>query len=105
MYGRTMPMYRDTDPRFFAPGGALSPLATGLIGAGLGYLGGEIFGQQPGYGYGPGYGAYNPGAGYGGYGQPGIPGGGYGYPGQAMGGFGNPGAGYGFPGYGPGPFR
>ncbi|GGM23824.1 hypothetical protein GCM10011351_07030 [Paraliobacillus quinghaiensis] len=103
MYGmrRNGPIYQQMPPQDqrFGPGFyGISPLASGLIGAGLGYLGGELFdgpgfgGYGPGYGagYGPGFGGYGPGygAGYG----PGY----YGGPGYGPGynkGFGNPGYG------------
>lgn len=97
--------------RTFGTGG-FSPLAAGLIGAGLGYLGGEIldgpdvggFGYPGGFGYaaGPGsYSGYQGTPGYAGYGYQGIPGyagygsqvspwnGSYGYQGNP--GFGGPG--------------
>ena len=128
-------MYRHSARAPFEPqartvgAGGIGPLTAGLIGAGLGYLGGEILdGPDGGYGYpgSPGLGGYGyqgaPGYGYqglpgygsyGGYqGAPGF--GGYGYPGAAGfggytglqgaagfgGGYGYPGGGYGSPGYG-----
>lgn len=69
------------------------PLTAGLIGAGLGYLGGEILDgpDRPGFGggYGPGFG--------GGYGVPGYGpgfGGGFGTPGYGLG-YGSGGFGFG----------
>ncbi|MFD1851530.1 hypothetical protein [Oceanobacillus bengalensis] len=70
----------------------ITPLTAGLIGAGLGFIGGELF-DGPGFGPGPG-----PGYGYG-------PGPWYGYgPGYGFGpGFGPyPAYGYGYGGYNPG---
>ncbi|WP_163970307.1 hypothetical protein [Oceanobacillus halotolerans] len=104
MYHNSVPMYRSDDTRFLGPGFAgISPITSGLIGAGLGYLGGQFLTPNPGFSpYGPGAGGVGPvpggyGPGVGGYapGYPGYPFGGYNYPG-------NPGIGY--PGYGPGPF-
>lgn len=115
--------------RTFGAGG-IGPLTAGLIGAGLGYLGGEILdGPDGGYGYPgaqgfggygyqgtPGYG-YQGSPGYGGYGYQGSPGfGEFGYQGATgfggysgfqgtpgfLGGYGNPGSGY--PGFRPGFF-
>ncbi|WP_245831821.1 hypothetical protein [Oceanobacillus senegalensis] len=94
-FGKNIPMNYGI-PQRSAPGFGITPLTAGLIGAGLGFIGGELFDQHhhypiygPGFGgfYGPGFGGYGPGfypgAGYGGYGpgygHHGYPGG-YGYP-------------------------
>mgnify|MGYP005848612169 CR=1 FL=1 len=88
-----VPMYQmqPQDQRFGPGFGGISPFASGLIGAGIGYLGAELF-DGPGFGgYGPGYGGYGPGYG-GAYGSGYGPGYGPSY---------GPGYGGG-PGYGPG---
>ena len=94
--GNNIPMYQ-VPPQRFGPVGAgfagISPLTAGLIGAGLGFIGGELLDNGPGYGggFGPGFGGYGPG--FGGYG-PGFGGFGPGYVGYE--GFG---PGYGAPGF------
>ncbi|WP_053075093.1 hypothetical protein [Ornithinibacillus californiensis] len=83
-FRNNLPINHHQDERF------IGPLAAGLIGAGIGYIGGELF-DGP-HGYGPGFWGYGPG--YGGY--PGYPG----YPGYGGYGPGYPGYGYNnFPGY------
>ena len=105
-YEQYVPMYRSGGPNTRRPGrprpgygGGIGPLAAGLLGAGLGFFGGELLHHGPGFGpgFGPGYGP-GFGAGYGpGYGpgyQSGPPGMMGGYPGY----MGAPG----YPSYGPG---
>ena len=65
MGGRGPPAGGGRDPH-----GNISPLAAGLIGAGLGFIGGQIIdhagysGYGPWYGYGPNYGPPFSGYGY-----------------------------------------
>lgn len=59
-------MHRARPPGPFGPGGGIDPLAAGLIGAGLGFLGGSLIAGGPGFGFGPGYGpGFGPGPGFG----------------------------------------
>ena len=101
-YGYGLTRNRLVQPRRIGAGfGGFGPLTAGLLGAGIGYLGGELLDgpDYGGYGYpgvGPGYGGGYPGVGAG-YGL-GFPGAGYGY--GPVGGLGYPGVGT-FPGYGP----
>src|SRR5690625_3312600 len=86
--------------RYGVPGApGIDPLMSGLLGAGLGFIGGGLLAGGPGFGFGPGYGYGAGGPGFGpGYG----PGAGPGF-GPGPGAFG-PGYGGFAPGpYGPGP--
>lgn len=79
--GMNIPMYPVPAERFNHGNDGISPLTAGLIGAGLGFIGAQIF-EQPGYGgYGPWYGGsgftgYGPTYGpmFGGYGYNNVPG-------------------------------
>jgi hypothetical protein len=80
--------YQPTDSRFGV--GAIGPVGAGILGAGLGFLGGQLVG--------PGFVTGYP---VGGYGYPRPPRPGYGYHHHGFGGYSGFG---GYPGYGPRPF-
>ncbi|WP_052144587.1 hypothetical protein [Halalkalibacter okhensis] len=93
--------HHPTDSRF-GPG-VIGPVGAGILGAGLGFLGGQLVGPGFGTGYPAGGFGYPGFGGYGGYGYPRPPRPGYGFYGQnyGLGGYGGFG---GYPGYGPRPF-